>query len=281
MIFLSTGGEKKSSAYITAHKLIDLGIQGIELTGGAYEKFTISKFQKLLKFATFQIHNYFPPPEDPFVFNLASTNDIIIKKSLKLAKKAIEISAAFNRPIYSFHAGFLIDPKVNELGKLINRSSINERNNGLDLFIQRVNSLAEFASIRGVELLIENNVISDFNVKKYGKDPFLMTSPEEAVIVMKNTPNNVNLLLDVAHLKVSASSLGFNKFDIFSSCDEWIKAYHFSDNDGYEDTNMPFDENAWFWPYIKKNENYYTLEVYNTDINKIKDLINLTNDLVH
>ena len=278
MIFVSTGGIKDTTAYNTALTFIEHGITGIELSGGAYEEIILSKYQKLLESASFQVHNYFPPPKKPFVFNLASVNHLIAEKSISHAKNAIKLSAALERPIYSFHAGFLLDPKVSELGKPIDAPHINDRNVCLDLFLERIASLAEYASSNNVQLLIENNVISDSNIKRFGEDPLLMTAPKEAKFIMENTPSNVNMLLDVAHLKVSANSLGFDRYEMFSACDNWIKAYHFSDNDGKSDSNKRIDIDSWFWPYVKKNENYYTLEIYNSDINELKEQINITNE---
>ena len=281
MIFVSTGGVKNATAYDTALMFIENDITSIELSGGAYEELNVSKYQDLLEFASFQVHNYFPPPKEPFVFNLASENSQIAEKSMSHAKNAIKLSAALERPIYSFHAGFLIDPKVSELGRRIDSTQVNDRQKCLDLFLKRVDVLARYASSEGVELLIENNVISSSNMKKFGKDPLLMTSPQEAKMIMENTSTNVNMLLDVAHLKVSANSLGFDRYDMFNACDNWIKAYHFSDNDGKSDSNKPIDSAAWFWPYIKKNENYYTLEIYNSDVNELKEQINITSEILY
>jgi sugar phosphate isomerase/epimerase len=124
-------------------------------------------------------------------------------------------------------------------------------------------------------------VITDSNIKRFGEDPFLMTRPEEAKIIMENTPSNVNMLLDAAHLKVSANSLGFDRHEMFTLCDRWIKAYHFSDNDGKSDSNKSIDKNSWFWPYVKKHENYYSLEIYNSDMDSLKQQINITNEKLY
>lgn len=278
MIFVSTGGIKETTAYNSALNFIEHGIKGIELSGGAYEEINLIKYQKLLKLACLQVHNYFPPPEEPFVFNLASLNNFIAEKSMDHAKNAIKLSAALDRPIYSFHAGFLIDPKVSQLGKAIDAPEINDRKICLDLFLQRVADLAEYSSSMNVQLLIENNVISDNNIKRFGEDPLLMTSPKEARFIMENTPSNVNMLVDVAHLKVSANSLDFDRREMFSACDDWIKAYHFSDNDGKTDSNKSIASDSWFWPYVKKNENYYTLEIYNSSIDDLKVQIEITGE---
>ena len=60
------------------------------------------------------------------------------------------------------------------------------------------------------------------------------------------------------------------------SCNNIIGGYHLSDNNGLSDTNEKFSEDSWFWPYINKKINYYTIEVYDLDFKEIKNLYNLT-----
>ena len=110
----------------------------------------------------------------------------------------------------------------------------------------------------------------------FSTNPFLMTSAEECVFVMTNTPKNVNLLIDVAHLKVSAQSQGFDPVDFLNTCRPWIRAYHLSDNDGKSDSNMPISKSSWFWPYLLKNLDYYSLEIYNIDMSVMSDQLSLT-----
>ena len=63
--------------------------------------------------------------------------------------------------------------------------------------------------------MIENNVITKGNLQVFQDNPFLMSEPVEAKKIMNLLPNNVGMLLDVAHLKVSANTLGFKKSDMF------------------------------------------------------------------
>ena len=97
---------------------------------------------------------------------------------------------------------------------------------------------------------------------------------------MSNTPKNINLLVDVAHLKVSAKTLKFNPKKFLSNCRKWIKGYHLSDNDGNNDTNDLLTKNSWFWPYLKKNLNYYTLEINSKKIETLKQQKKLTLDML-
>ncbi len=110
--------------------------------------------------------------------------------------------------------------------------------------------------------MIENNVLSANNAAEFSSNPLLMCDPGECRDVMAVMPANVGLLVDVAHLKVSANSLSFDAAQMFSECHERIAAYHLSDNNGLEDSNERFDDDAWFWPYLKTDVNYYSVEVY-------------------
>ena len=65
----------------TTLDFIDEGISGIELSGGIYDAEVKTKLLSLKSAVSFQVHNYFPPPEKPFVLNLATLN----KKKHQLA----------------------------------------------------------------------------------------------------------------------------------------------------------------------------------------------------
>lgn len=191
---------------------------------------------------------------------------------------AMQLGLELGRPIYSFHAGFLLDPDVSELGKRISKRDLYDRKKSMDNFIGRLIDLSEKARILGVQLLVENNVVSKNNYEFFQENPFLMADIQECQYVMKNTPNNINLLVDVAHLKVSSNSLGFNKVDFLRECDPWIKAYHLSDNNGLSDSNECVRDDSWFWPYLKRSLNYYSLEVYKEDCNTLVEQFSLAHN---
>ena len=62
-----------------------------------------------------------------------------------------------------------------------------------------------------------------------------MADPDESKKILDMMPDNVGMLLDVAHLKVSAKTLGFNRSKMFSMCKNKIFGYHISENDGKRD----------------------------------------------
>lgn len=263
MVYVSTGGIKNLSAYEISKMWHIEGLNAIELSGGSYCGKQLAGLKILGQEVDFQLHNYFPPPMEPFVFNLASLNTEIAERSVQHVQTALRSAIELNKSIYSFHAGFLMDPKVEDLGKRITPQILADRSIAMDIFLSRVNCLADTAKNMGVKLLIENNVLSKNNFKNFNGNPFLMATAEECLYVMKNTPSNVGLLLDVAHLKVSANSLNFDPVSFLKQCNDYICGYHLSDNDGTRDSNQPINIDSWFWPYLRRDLSYYTLEVYN------------------
>ncbi len=280
MIYLSTGGFKNETFKDVSMKLNSDIVKGIELSGGAYTNSLVDDLNSVSHNFTIALHNYFPVPKEPFVFNLASDNNAIQKRSVAHAQEAIELSAMVKAPYYSFHAGYLLDPEVNELGKKIKLKKVINRKKGLKNFIANVNYLAKFASDKGVKLLIENNVLSLENYKSFNYNPLLMVDKNETEQIFNGTDSNVNLLIDVAHLKVSANSLEFDPEEYLKIFSGVTEAYHLSDNDGTADTNNPFTANSWFVPHIKKDVKYYSIEVYNENIEKLESLYQLVQSWV-
>lgn len=262
MIYISTGGFRDKTANAVSEELFRAGIRAIELSGGAHSGTLLNDLQALTPSIQFQIHNYFPPPSDPFVLNLGSLDPEVGGRSVAHVEKALEWCRVLGGDRYSFHAGFLLDPKVNELGKRIPSRRLFDRDECIDVFVRRVTRLAGIAANDGIALMIENNVLSARNAQEFPANPLLMCDPQECMEVMELLPPDVKQLVDVAHLKVSANSLGFDPAGMFELCGDRIAGYHLSDNNGLEDSNKPFDELAWFWPHLNPNVDYYSVEVY-------------------
>ena len=275
MIYVSTGGFRSQNAFDTAQYLKGANINSIELSGGLYLDNQLESLKSIKKSTKFMVHNYFPPSKDPFVFNLASLNEDVATKSYKHAIEAMQWAVELDNPNYSFHAGFLVDPNVKELGKKVKSRDLFDRDESIMVFIERLNMLSIHADKLGVSLMIENNVLSPGNFNEFSDNPFLMATADECIYVMEQTSNNINLLIDVAHLKVSANTLGFDTEQFLQSCDKWIKGYHLSDNNGLRDSNECFSENSWFWPLLKNDLDFYTIEVYIDDLSVLSEQINL------
>jgi sugar phosphate isomerase/epimerase len=275
MIYVSTGGLKDLVFEDAIKKLSLAGIVAFELSGGKFSNDVPLRLKNLSNEYAIALHNYFPPPKTPFVLNLASFRDDIAQASIDHITRAIDLSYTVGAKFYGFHAGYLIDPPVSELGEKITKQVINDRQQGLESFIERASALAEYAESKGVKLLVENNVLSSANYKSFGENPLLMVDHDETNDIMNLSHHNLGLLIDVAHLKVSATTLGFSAVDYLNSFYNTVCAYHFSDNLGLEDSNDEITSESWFWPYINMGLDYYSLEVYNKSPNFLKNQIEL------
>lgn len=271
MIYLSTGGFSNKTFLQTTNLFKSGIIKAFELSAGKYTETLEADLLSVSNKFTIALHNYFPVPKEPFVFNLASFDVDITYKSLQHAKKAIKLTAQHGGEFYSFHAGYLLDPAVTELGQKIHKKKLNDRNKGLLRFIDNVNKLAVYAKKYNITLLIENNVISPVNFESFGCNPLLMTEYDETKFIFEHVENNVKLLIDVAHLKVSANTLNFDPIAYINNFSNITAAYHLSDNNGLEDSNEPFTETSWFVPHIRKDLTYYSLEIYVSDVEILEE----------
>ena len=274
-IYVSTGLVKNKTTPKIANDFIKNKIYDIEFSSGKFEKDILKKIKKLN--INPQIHNYFPVPKKPFIINLASTDTQIFNQTMKHLKRSINFSKEIRAKYFSFHAGFLVDPSIKDFGKSLSRNVTNNHRKSLELFIKRLNILGNYAKKKGVKLLIENNVITKKNLSRFDKNPFLMSHYSDAKKIMKNCGDKVGLLVDVAHLKVSANTLKFKPEEYLIKLDKYIKAYHLSDNNALADENKNISNKSWFWKYIKKDAEFCTLELKNLNIKNVKKQLKLVN----
>ena len=224
------------------------------------------------------IHNYFPAPENPFVLNLASSNNKIREATITHCKQGIDLAIESSENIFSVHAGFCIDPFVSELGRKINQRTNYNRELHFQLFLNSLNEVLDYSTQKGVKLLIENNVISKLNFSKQN-NPLLCCSSSEIINTLEQINNpNLMLLLDTAHLKVSCKTLNLNLEDEIEKLLPFAGAVHHSDNDGLVDNNLPLNINYWarkYVPYLNKIPNI--IEVANIEDTIINNQIKLLN----
>ena len=243
---------------------------GIPFEENLLEKMYRAKINKM-------IHNYFPAPSVPFVLNLASDNKSIREQSIKHCFNGIDISKKIYAPFFSIHAGFCIDPKPLELGNKISIKSKIERNVHFDIFIDSLKILVDYASVREVKLLIENNVIAKFNLKSQISNPFLCTESIEIIKVFDLIQSNyLGFLCDTGHLKVSSNTLGLNLNEEFGELLTLVNCVHHSDNNGLIDSNSLLNENYWFLPHFEKLKDiFHVIEVKNINVGQIFDQLSL------
>ena len=272
-IFSSTGGFKNLQFNQTGNMFIDAGIQNIELSAGLIDSIDLpEKISILSRQAKIMLHNYFPPAELPFVLNLASLDNEISQKTLNFFEKSIDLSSRIGAKYYGVHSGFLVDPHVAQLGGAISNRKIASREVAMELFEQRTHLLADYAEVRGVRLLVENNVLSFQNFKENGMDILLLSSPSEINSYFEKMGGKIGLLLDVGHLKVSCNTLNLDLLQSFNQIDHWSEGYHLSENSGLNDDHQIFDSNAWFISKLNRKVDFATLEINNSTPMEIANL---------
>lgn len=265
-MFVSTGGNSKLSAVDYANYLFENNFQNIELSGGNYDQNFVQKLLRLRKAgANLTLHNYIPFSQDCFVLNLASNNKTILKQSIEHVRQALYLSGEIGAKYYAVHGGFLVDPKVSELGRELNRQRLQDKYDAVERFKQTVSELSSFAGQCDVRLLIENNVITVGNLNAFERNPLLLCGADEMIPFFQEMKNFVSLLLDVGHLKVSSNTLGLDPIKELKALMPFIGGLHLSDNDGLADTNMPYSEKAWFMSNLPQHE-YTVVEVYEDNL---------------
>jgi len=282
MIYVSSSCVKHKRIKDSVQELAYNGFENIELSGGSehYEGFEDDLLELQVKYAlNYRCHNYFPPPKEHFVLNLASLNDEIYNKSFEHLEQAIELSKKLGAQKFGFHAGFFIDIKVSEIGKKISKENLFDKEKSIQRFCDGFSKLKEFAG--DLKLYVENNVFSSTNAQTYEDENIFMLTHSREYKELKSIID-FNLLLDVAHLKVSTKTLGLNFENEFSSMMEQSDYIHISDNDALHDLNHKLQENSDLVELLKKQnlkDRDFTLEVYD-ELYEISKSYSLLKDIL-
>jgi len=265
MIYISTSCVKHRKIKDSIEELASNGFKNIELSGGTeyYENFEHDLLELKEKYSlNYRCHNYFPPPKRPFVLNLASLNDETFQMSFDHLEKAISLSNRLGADKFAFHSGFFIDIRLSEIGKKLSRDKLFDKEESLERFCNAYDIIKRKA--KNVSLFIENNVFSKTNADTYdGKNPFMMTNFDEYKSLKEKI--NFNLLLDVAHLKVSAKTLGLDWKEEFENMMSVSNYIHVSDNDGFHDLNNQLTKSSSLLSMLKRSDTKnkdFTIEVY-------------------
>ncbi|MBK1438368.1 TIM barrel protein [Parapedobacter sp. ISTM3] len=219
-------------------------------------------------------HNYFPAPQEAFVLNLASTNQVLRENSIKHCLQGLDLAKRSGSPFFSAHAGFCIDPNPEELGNKIRLPSTFDKSLCKELFIESVRQIMVHANKIGISFLIENNVIAQFNLGAENVNPLLCCTGEEINwLVSEINQPNFGILLDTAHLKVSCITFNVDLHQELKLIMPHIKCIHHSDNDGLIDDNKKFTNDYWFLKYMVQFEEIpHVIEVKNITTKEIASL---------
>lgn len=274
-LFVSTSGTRSNSLH-AASALAENGFKNIELSGGSYVADLESELEMLMGHTdAIMLHNYFPPPQEPFVFNLASSNPETIALSVSLAKFAIDISAKNSFNFFGIHAGFLMDPQVSELGNKIQATKLANRESALEIFTQNALDLSAYADSQNVKILVENNVLSEENMRSFGENPFLLSSTEEISNFFENNGDEIGFLLDLGHFNVSTNTLDEPREHSLERINQYVVGYHLHDNSRLTDQHLSLTNNSWFLNYLNPKAIFGTLEIHSQDIREIQNSIRI------
>ncbi len=282
MIYVSSSCVQHKKIKDSVLDLVSNGFKNIELSGGTeyYDGFEYELLELKDKYSLNYIcHNYFPPPKEHFVLNLASQDHEVYTKTLNHLKQAIVLSKKLGAKKFAFHAGFFIDIKVSEIGKKISKVNLFNKKESLETFCRGFEILNDLSG--NLELYIENNVYSSTNAKTYeNNNLFMLTNGCEYKELKKLI--DFNLLVDVAHLKVSSKTLNLNFTDQLKYMINESDYIHISDNDALHDLNYKLENNSDLVNLLKqedlKNKDF-TLEIYD-DITAIKKTYEIMQEVV-
>lgn len=283
MIYVSSSCVRFNTIAESVEFLAREGFKNIELSGGTrpYPGLSNDLMHMRDKYGLKLLcHNYFPPPEKDFVLNLASLDDEINALGMEHIRNALRLSEQLGATKFAFHAGFMIDIPLAQIGREITQRSLFDRERALARFCE--NYLAISNEFPDTDIYVENNVLSKKNFENYnGTNPLFLTDLA-GMEPFKHLPR-FRPLIDVAHLKVSANSLGLNfvnELEGFMSQTDYV---HISDNDGLADTNGPLRRDSQVYEVLKHfdwKERTITLEVY-SGLDDLKSSFELINELVH
>lgn len=244
MIYVSSACIKENKIKDTIIKYVQNGIRNIELSGGTnnystlYDDLAELKNKYDIKYA---IHGYFPPPKEDFVINLASCNNEIYEKSVNHYMKCIDMMKSIECNVLSIHAGFLVEIQTEEIGRTFSKLTLYNKNCAIDRFCKAYERIQRQCKKNGINLYLENNVLSSYNYEVFGRKNLLMMTNYMSFDELRKRLE-FELLLDLGHLHVSCKTLGLDfekECQLFSPYVKWI---HISSNNGVVDEHQPLCE---------------------------------------
>lgn len=198
----------------------------------------------------FLVHNYFPPPREPFIINIASQNRAILKRTLDQLKTGIDLCDYLGTKLFTFHSGFRSDPDLN---LWFGSDHIAPYATAMKTNIQSLIEINKYAEDRGVKIAIENNVLAAYNLVN-GKNKILMMCEywEFEHLFRMVGSDNLGILLDLGHLNVTANTLGFDAEEFIRRSKDRIFAVHLHENNGKVDEHRCPKEGDWSLEIVDK-----------------------------
>ena len=242
MIYVSSSAIKTQKICKAIEVLVKTGFRNIELSGGTdyYEGLEEEIFALKQKYSlNYILHNYFPPPKEHFVLNIASLDDEVYKRSMDNLTKAILLSKRLGASCFGFHAGFLLDLEVSELGHPFSSDKLFDREKGIKRFCDGFRKLQKIANGQ-IDLYIENNILTAS--KNADKKPFMLITFADYIALKKEI--KFNLLFDIGHLKISSQTLSLDFSHEARAMASSAGYYHLSENNGLVDEHAEISEKS-------------------------------------
>ncbi|MEK6791514.1 MAG: hypothetical protein AABY45_07440 [Deltaproteobacteria bacterium] len=230
MVYVSTASVQTDDAAQAVSALSTSGILSIELSGGgAHDAGLLEKLMALKreKGIVFLVHGYFPPPPEHFILNFADTG----ARTRQFITGSLGFVSALDAPYYSIHAGFRKEFTFNNELLYETKGAPCFSLSGID------ENISWFKVVNpGTRLVIENLYPNNKNIEAC----FLMHIGEITSFIAGRP--DVELLLDLGHLNVSATLLGFNFQSavdrLFTDYAGRIAEIHLSENHGDTDDHL-------------------------------------------
>lgn len=276
MIYISSSCVQSRSIKDAVNRIALNGFKNIELSGGTeyYDGLESDLLELKAKYNLRYIcHNYFPPPKEHFVLNIASLDNEVYEKSVQHLLNSLELAQRLGAEKFGLHAGFLIDMHLEEIGNKVSLKETFNKSKAIERCCDVINLLQKKAE--NLKLYIENNAFSLDNKITFRETvPFLLVNYNDYLDF--KSMMDFNLLLDVAHLKVSCGSLKIRFQDELDRLFNETDYIHLSDNNGLSDQNKGIDENSELLQMLSKynlNHKTVTLEIYDT-LQKVEESYN-------
>jgi sugar phosphate isomerase/epimerase len=187
------------------------------------------------------VHNYFPPPREEIVLNLASADGGVRERSFALVRRAVALCARVGAPFYSVHAGFVRDPVGFDGTTFVfpgEEPQAAERAEAARRFGESLALAVQAAAADGVDVIVENHV---FTAPVRGF--LLFETADELGAAVDDA--GAGVLLDTGHLSVSAATIGLDPEAFLAQLGSRVRAFHLHDNDGTRDAHLPVAPGGW------------------------------------
>ena len=254
-IYASTAGIARHYATLSEQlsAMTTAGLTHIEL-GWAAPQTGLIVPEGLREFSThFLVHNYFPAPEKPFVLNLAAQEPMTLARSREFGLAAIRLCADLGAPFYSIHSGFLAEFDPASLGRELTYLEICDYERGYATFLDSLDVLLTEARQTGVRLLVEPNVVAPFNLIDGENQLLMLAEPREFLRLLREVNDHrLGVLLDLGHLKVTATTLGFGICEFIDAVAPAVGAFHLHDNDGTADQHQAVEATSWTLDVVRQ-----------------------------